>query len=132
MTPAAGVDMVEIERIRRCMAGEHFCERVFSPAERKYFMAKADPAPSAAADFAAKEAFAKALGTGLRGFALCEVEALRDEAGAPYFRLSGEAERAAKRRGASFSLSLTHTDKTACAFVIMYTEDDAVKTEMTE
>lgn len=121
MIPAAGVDMVEIDRIRKSIADPRFCARVFSEAEREYFMAKADPAPSAAADFAAKEAFSKALGTGIRGFSLCEVEALRDGAGAPYFRLSGRALAAAG--GAAFSLSLTHTDKIACAFVIKYTSD---------
>lgn len=44
-----------------------------------------------AANFAAKEAFAKALGTGVRGFSLNEVSVLRGELGAPYIKLAGNA-----------------------------------------
>ena len=120
MKLSAGVDITEIDRIRKSLQSAHFARRVFSAAEREYFEGKADPASSAAADFAAKEAFSKALGTGVRGFSLCEVEALRDEQGAPYFRFSGRAAEIVSQRGAQFSLSLTHTDKIACAFVIMY------------
>ena len=70
---------------------------------------------TAAANFAAKEAFGKALGTGLlREFALCETEALRDENGAPYFSFSG---RAAALMTAH--LSLTHEGGTAAAFVVL-------------
>ena len=61
-------------------------------------------------------AFAKALGTGLRGFALNEVEVLRDALGKPYFALSGRA--AARAEGLVFSLSLTHDGGYAAAFVV--------------
>ena len=69
-----------------------------------------------AANFAAKEAFSKALGTGLRGFRLTEVQVLRDEWGAPFFQLDGTA--AERARGLCFSVSLTHTREYAQAFVL--------------
>ena len=75
-----------------------------------------------AANFAAKEAFAKALGTGVRGFALGEVAVLRDSLGAPYFALSGRAKELAEGRGPAFSVSLTHTDELAAAFVVAWTK----------
>ena len=74
--------------------------------------------PSAAADWAAKEAFSKALGTGVRGFELNEVSCLRDELGAPYLVLTGKAKQAAE--GLAFSVSLTHTAELASAIVIAY------------
>ncbi len=73
-----------------------------------------------AANFAAKEAFAKALGTGVRGFSLGEVSVLRDRLGAPYFLLSGRAKQLAEERGLAFSVSLTHTDALAAAFVVAW------------
>lgn len=71
-------------------------------------------------NFAAKEAFGKALGTGLlREFALCEAEALRDENGAPYFSFSGRAAALMQARGLTAHLSLTHEGGTAAAFVVL-------------
>ena len=75
-----------------------------------------------AACFAAKEAFAKALGTGVRGFSLNEVSVAHDEWGAPFLRLSGSALAIAEEKNLSFSLSLTHTDGMAGAVVVAYEE----------
>jgi holo-[acyl-carrier protein] synthase len=75
-----------------------------------------------AASYAAKEAFSKAMGTGVRGFSLAEVSVLRDSLGAPYFALSGRAARLAAERGLCFSVSLTHTDELAAAFVVAWQE----------
>lgn len=77
-------------------------------------------AESVAANFAAKEAFSKALGTGVRGFSLNEVSVLRDESGAPFFAFSGNAERIVKERKLGFSVSLSHTKNMACAMVVAY------------
>ena len=80
-------------------------------------------AETIAASYAAKEAFGKALGTGVRGFAFKEVAVLRDPLGAPYFALSGNAARIAEERELRFSLSLTHTEELAAAFVIAWKEE---------
>lgn len=81
-----------------------------------------------AANFAAKEAFSKALGTGVRGFSLAEVSVLRDHLGAPYFAFSGEAEKQVRERGLQFSVSLTHTDELAAAFVVAWQQEKGAST----
>ena len=75
---------------------------------------------SIAANFAAKEAFSKALATGIRGFSLNEISVLRDGLGAPYIKLSGKALEAAK--GLRFKVSITHTKTVASAIVLAIDE----------
>lgn len=94
--------------------------RVFSHEEIVLFESRNMSAQTVAANWAAKEAFAKALGTGVRGFSLCEVAVLRDSLGAPYYKLSGRALREARRRGLTFSLSLSHANGLALAFVVAF------------
>ena len=113
-----GIDSVEIARIEKSLELNGFKERVFSTAEIEYFDAKGSRVQSYAANFAAKEAFSKALGTGMRGISWTEISVLRDELGAPYLELTGEALKAAK--GFNFTVSLTHTEITATAIVIAY------------
>ena len=82
-----------------------------------------DRAASAAADFAAKEAFLKAAGTGLAGpFALCEIEAVRLESGAPEYRFSGGSAQWMDERHLRAKLSLSHDGGMALAFCILETE----------
>ena len=93
-----GCDLCDTARMAKSLGGPHgstFAARVFGPAEREALgLSEKAPSPlsahkaaSAAADFAAKEAFLKAAGTGLAGpFALCEIEAVRLESGAPEYR----------------------------------------------
>lgn len=78
------------------------------------------------AAFAAKEAFGKALGTGIRGFSLCEAEVLHKENGAPYLFLSGKAKAASDKIHAEFSLSLSHDGDYATAFVICVTKGENI------
>lgn len=117
----AGVDAVEIKRIKKSLEIPGFREKVFSQKEIELLEKKRFPEESYAANFAAKEAFSKSLGTGVRGFSLNEVSVLRDELGAPYFELSGSAKERAK--GLAFTVSLTHTREIAVAFVIAYKEN---------
>lgn len=113
-----GIDLLEINRIAESIQNPRFKARVFSAIEREYFAAQKNPVPSMAACFAAKEAFSKALGTGVRGFKLCEVSVEHDTLGAPYFVFTGSAKKIVEERGLTFSLSLTHTDTMAAAFVV--------------
>ena len=69
--------------------------------------------------FAAKEAFLKAAGTGLGGFALTDLTVLRKESGAPYFALTGPAAEWTAANALTPHLSLTHENGLACAFVIL-------------
>lgn len=113
----AGVDLIEISRLKRCVQRPHFMQRVFSEEERTLFLSKGNPLPTIAANFAAKEAFGKAMGTGVRGFSLTEVAALRDGAGRPYLHLTGRAKQLAEQRGMNFSVSISHTKEYAICFV---------------
>ncbi len=119
-----GIDSIEISRIERSLETEGFKRRVYGSEELKELENK--KAESFAGAFCAKEAFSKALGTGIRGFSLCEVQVLHDGYGAPYLSLSGNAEKIAREKGFEFSLSITHTDTVATASVIAYggTEND--------
>ena len=118
-----GIDLTEIERITKSCQNPRFIARVFSAKEQEYFASKRNPYPSMAAAFAAKEAFSKALGTGIRGFELNEVSVEHDPLGAPFFTFTGHAAEIVRQRKLSFSLSLTHTDTVAAAFVVA-TETD--------
>ena len=69
-----------------------------------------------AARFAAKEAFSKALGTGINGFSLTEIEVAENEKGKPYFILSGRAEKLAE--GLTLHLSMSHERDAAVAMVV--------------
>ena len=115
-----GVDLVEIERIIKGCKNPRFLNRVYSEAEQQLFWGAKPKYDSLAGNWAAKEAFSKSLGTGVRDFDLTDVEILRDDLGAPFIRLSGRAERIADEMGLSFSVSITHTRQLAEAVVIAY------------
>jgi len=118
-----GVDMTRIERFRRLLTEEKkgVVERLFTPGERAYSLAKRDPAPHLAARFAAKEAFLKALGLGLRqGIRWQQMEVVRDELGKPSLQLSGRAaEVFGERRLTRLLLSYSHDGDYAFATVIL-------------
>lgn len=112
-----GTDILEIERMEKSLKNPRFLTRVFSHAEIEWLREKNFPAQSAAGNYCAKEAFSKALGTGVRGFALSEVSVLRDECGKPYLLLEGRARE--KAAGRSFSVSISHCRRYATAVVVM-------------
>ena len=114
-----GVDIVSIDRIEKSLSRENFLAKVYGEGEIALFATEGRiKTNSLAANFAAKEAFSKALGTGVRGFELSEVEILRDDMGKPYFHLSGKAKEIAESNNLVFSVSLSHEKDKAIAFVI--------------
>jgi len=120
-----GIDAVDIDRFRRVLGRRpSLAERVFTEAERADAADRGDPTGHLAARFAAKEAVMKALGTGIGGFALHDVEVVRGSApgarrGAPSLRLFDRAAALAAERGVrSWHVSLTHTDHLAMAVVL--------------
>ena len=116
-----GIDLVEIEKVEKAIESESFRKRVYGEAELRELESKR--AESYAAAFCAKEAFSKAVGTGLSGFDLREVEVLHDENGKPYFKLSGRAKELADELNFDFALSLTHTKDYAAAMVTAFTRE---------
>jgi holo-[acyl-carrier protein] synthase len=121
MLVGTGIDLVEVPRIARSMErfGERFLRRVFTPEEIAFCRRKANAAESFAARFAAKEAGAKALGTGIQhGVTWKEIEVRRLPGERPTLHLSGRARAIAGQLGvARVSLSLTHTAGLAMATV---------------
>lgn len=120
---SVGIDLVEIDRIKKGCENKRFIDRVYSQAEQELFCGERMRYESLAGNWAVKEAFSKALGTGVRDFLLTEVEVLRDELGAPYLRLSGRAGQHADERGLCFSVSITHTKELAQAICIAYSNE---------
>ncbi len=118
MTLAVGTDLVEIARIATLVEqyGERFTWRVFTERELADCAGRAE---SLAARWAAKEAVAKALGTGIGPVAFREIEVVRVSAGQPALRLHGAAAQLAAGRGlAQWALSLAHDGGLALAFVV--------------
>ena len=90
-----GVDLVEVARLEQGLAryGEHYADRILAPPEHAGFFASNDPARFLAKRFAAKEAFAKAAGTGLRApITLRNIAVQHTALGQPQFSLSLEVE----------------------------------------
>ena len=117
-----GTDLCAVSRMERAIQKQHFYERVFFEGERAYLEAKENArTQSAAAMFAAKEAVAKALGTGfIRGVMPWTIEVTHDGAGRPGIVLHGAAkERLEEIGGARVHLSLSHEGDTAMAFVVV-------------
>lgn len=117
-----GTDMCAVSRMENAIQRQHFYERVFLEGERAYLEKKENArAQSAAAMFAAKEAVAKALGTGfIRGIMPWTIEVTHEESGKPGVVLHGAAkERFEAIGGEQVFLSLTHEGDTAMAFVLI-------------
>ena len=115
-----GTDIIEIERVRRAVAGVHFKDKVFTTKEQNYCESRgAQSAASYAARFAAKEAFFKSLGTGIFTN-LTEVEILNDELGKPQIFLYGKAKTFFENlRAEKIFVSLSHCKDYATASVII-------------
>ncbi len=117
-----GVDLCGVARIERAIEKAHFYERVFTVEERAYLDKKGrGRAQSAAAMFAAKEAVAKALGTGFSGGVMpWNISVVHDEKGAPGAELTGAAKaRMEQIGGAGVMLSLSHEGGNAIAFAVI-------------
>jgi len=116
-----GLDVVSIERIRDWEHNPQILDRFFHPDEVEGARRRGGlTVESLAARFAAKEAYGKALGTGLAGFSLKEVCVLNDEHGRPELHLYGTALTALERSGASRTfVSLTHEHDYAIAVVVI-------------
>ena len=118
-----GTDLIETRRVQQSIDrfGDRFLERIFSPWEIAYCQRKKNAAESFAARFAAKEAGAKALGTGIsRGVTWKDFEVKRETSGRPSLHLSGRAAELAAAMGVKrIQLSLTHSRDLAMAVVVV-------------
>ena len=115
-----GTDIIEINRVRQAVGREIFKQKVFTPAEQNYCESRGKQKYSSyAARFAAKEAFFKALGTGIFT-KLTEVEVKNNSQGQPEIFLSGAAEKIFQDKGAEkIFLSLSHSKDFATAVCLL-------------
>jgi len=113
-----GVDLIEIARVSEVIArhGKHYLERIYTSAELEQCGKNVE---SLAGRFAAKEAVAKALGTGIGDVTWKEIEILGDEQNAPMLTLRGAAEQRSKEIGLStWAVSISHSMSHAVAFAV--------------
>ncbi len=115
MIKGLGIDIIEIDRIKAAHKkyGDNFLGKIFTEREIKYCTnRKTFKFPEMAARFAAKEAYAKAIGTGLAGIKFKEIEIINNENGKPHIAISGKIMK-------NVHVSLTHSVNYAAASVVI-------------
>ena len=122
MIIGCGIDLVSIKRIENIVKrwGVNFTSRIFTPLEQGYCEEKGNKYQSYAGKFAAKEAFLKALGLGLRGVNWKEIEVNNNELGQPIINMYGKLKNIASEKGVSkYFLTISHAKEYAIAEVIL-------------
>ena len=117
-----GTDIVKISRIKKSIQNRNFLNRIFSKDEIYKCNKLSNKSNCYAKRFAGKEAFSKALGTGIsNGIAFNEILVLNEKNGKPFFKIIGETKKIVikrlKRKKFKISLSLSDEKKYAVAFV---------------
>ena len=123
MILGTGLDLAEVDRIAKMLEKEHARSRIFTAGENAHIDQRG--AQSAAGIWAAKEAVAKALGTGFSAFGPWDIEIYWNEAGQPLCRLqNGALERHKSIGGGRIHISITHISTTAAAMAILTDEGE--------
>lgn len=112
-----GVDIVDVHRFDNVTI--KFLERVFTPSEIEYASRAASPSQRYAVRFAAKEAFLKAIGTGLRDCTFQDMEVYHDHLGKPFLKLHGRLAVFSHIEQYRVHLSLSHTAQQAIAYCVV-------------
>jgi holo-[acyl-carrier protein] synthase len=118
-----GSDIIDISRVKKALKNKNFKKKIFSKNEIKIIETKSNKLPSYAKKFAAKEAFSKALGTGISGgISFKDISINNDKKGKPYIALQGKTktivQRTIKKRYKTF-LTISDEQKYALAMVII-------------
>ena len=121
MIAGIGTDIAEVKRFEKWVQNPQMLERFFN--EKEHSTAKSDSAKCQhyAVRFAAKEAFSKALGTGITGFSLKDVYITNNSEGKPLLNIEGEALSLMKERLGECNafVTLSHEKEYAVAFVVL-------------
>ena len=125
-----GIDVIDIDRISKTLNryGERFTHRIYTSGERQKSESRVNRIESYARRFAAKEACAKALGTGFRkGLNFKDIEILNDNLGKPYFRLNKKIKTAVLKnlnvKNFDTFLSISDEKNYSIAFTIIQTKN---------
>lgn len=126
MIKGIGTDIIEIGRVEKAVsATPNFINKVFTSNEINYFEKICFKSESLAGTFAAKEAVAKALGTGFRSFGLKDIEILRDALGKPYVVCLGHAKKLSLEENIhKIHVSISHCKEYAVAYAIAEGSDE--------
>jgi len=121
MITGIGIDAVYIKRMERWVNNRKLLEKFFHQDEVAYVTSRGKSAAgSLAARFAAKEAFGKALGTGLANISLKDIMVINNDSGRPEIKLFNSAQNAFEKTGATKAhISLTHERDSAIAMVVL-------------
>jgi holo-[acyl-carrier protein] synthase len=121
MITGIGIDIVQIKRMERWLTNYKLLQRFFHPDEIAFALSLGKNASQTlAARFAAKEAFGKALGTGLANLKLAEITVINENNGKPELKLLGTARQALEKSGAhKVHISLSHEKENALAMVVL-------------
>ena len=109
-----GTDIVKTERFKNQLGNQKFMDKIFTPAEQEYIK----NTQSAAAVFAAKEAFYKACGCRLKISSFMDAQVLHQKNGAPYFDFLNTAKDKIKKENITVLLSLSHEKEYAIAYAV--------------
>ncbi len=116
MIIGVGVDIIEIERIKKACQKNSFVRKIFTEKEIELSGKKFS---SLAGNFAVKEAVSKAFGTGVRNFKMTDVEVLRNELGMPFVILHNEAKEISEKMNIDkIFVSISHNTKCAVGYVV--------------
>ena len=114
-----GTDIIEIDRIKKAIENnKNFLKKVFTIKEIEMFEKRNMRFEIIAGNFAAKEAISKAIGTGIRGFSLLDIQILRDELGKPIAYLSNNIDKVIKKNY-TINISISHNKTSAIAFAVL-------------
>lgn len=120
MIKGIGVDVVKVQRIEKAVnRTKGFIKGVYTDKEVEYFNNKVNKYETMAGYFAAKEAISKALGTGIRGFRLTDIEISNDNLGKPEVILNDKIVNLFNLKSYKAHLSISHTSEEAIAFVVL-------------
>ncbi|MCY7007261.1 holo-ACP synthase [Fusobacterium simiae] len=121
MIVGIGNDIIEIERIEKAISKADFKNKVYSQRELENIKKRGDRVETYAGIFSAKEAIAKAIGTGVREFSLTDLEILNDDLGKPYVVVSEKLDKIIKNKKGNYQIeiSISHSKKYATAMALI-------------
>ena len=121
MIVGIGNDIIEIERVEKAISKEGFIAKVYTQREIENIVKRGNRTETYAGIFSAKEAISKAIGTGVREFALTDLEILNDNLGKPYVIVSDKLNKIIQRKKENYQIeiAISHSKKYATAMAII-------------